>query len=92
MKKKIDKATAESMLLNFHDDALHDRIYGAVDDFIMENVGAIEDISEIIGEDGTPYTESDEVQWYDEIREECFNKCYESISQWLYKWYDIKPI
>lgn len=75
-KTRISAEKARTLLIDFNDLKLLDRIYGAVRDFFGEEIYNIQTEHEIIGEDGTPYTDFDSVQWYDEIEEDFICKCY----------------
>lgn len=47
-----------------------DIIWELAQDMLMKQVATINDSHNVVGEDGTPYTDTDEVAWYDEVHDE----------------------
>lgn len=47
-----------------------DIIWELAHDMLMKQVVSINDCHNVIGEDGTPYTDNDEVQWYDDAHDD----------------------
>ena len=81
MKKIITKEQAEKLLLSYFDNNndLGDKLYEFLQDLCDEAVQKIESKHCIIANDGTPYTENDDVMWYDECRSEFMTAVYEKI-------------
>lgn len=88
MKTTIDRNRALDLLLKGlnakEEDWLACQVYNAIQDLFMQRVANIEGDHEIIGEDGTPYRETDSFQWYDDDtyednRETFFGLCYRKI-------------
>ena len=47
-----------------------DIIWELAHEMLMKEVVAINNNHNVIGEDGTPYTDEDEVAWYDEVHDD----------------------
>lgn len=78
--KPITKEQAEQMLLSHIDnDEFGDRIYELVQDLCNKAVQDIESKYIIIDGDGIPYSDEDDIMWYDECRNEFMKAVFEKV-------------
>lgn len=91
MKKKIRLELAQQWLLEFNDEALWEQFMEMLHEFFMHNVAGILTAHDVIHDDGSVFTETDDEQWYDdEIREEFFDRCYQRLVNDIYANWGIK--
>lgn len=80
MKQTITSDQAGSLLLKGVDDGnFEDRIYEFAMDLCDARINAIEAKYDIVGYDGEPYTDEDDVAWYDEYRDEFVRAVFERL-------------
>jgi len=92
MKETINYKKAQEMLLKYNDDVLYLRFTEMVRQFFLENIQSICMAYDVARDDGTVYGDFDEEMWYDdEVMEEFFDRCYQDVSNALYKTWGIKP-
>ena len=81
-KETINVGQAGSLLLKGVDDGdFEDRIYEFAMDLCNARISAIESEYNIVGHDGEPYTDEDDVCWYDEYRDGFLKAVFERIRE-----------
>ena len=80
MKKTITQEKAGQLLLSYVENPdFADRFYEFAQELCNREIDKIENEYDIVGEDGTPYTDEDDVMWYDDFREDFLKAVFEKI-------------
>jgi len=80
MAKTIDEKKARQMLMSYVDNAdFGDRFYEFAQDLCNKAIKDIESKHSIVDANGEPYTDEDEVMWYDECREDFMKAVFEKV-------------
>lgn len=84
MKQTITVDQAGSLLLDGVEDGnFEDRLYEFAMDLCNARISEIESQYNIVGYDGEPYTDEDDVYWYDEYRNDFLKAVFERISEMM---------
>ena len=86
-KTKITKKQAQEMILEFNDEALWTHFVNSLHDFFFHEIDGVLTAHDVVRDDGTVYVEYGEEEWYDDIREMFFDKCFKEIKETIDYWF-----
>lgn len=83
-KQTINQNQAGALLLESVDsNDFEDRIYNFAMELCNDRINTIESRYNIVGDDGTPYTDEEDVCWYDEYRDDFLKAVFERIKEMI---------
>ena len=83
-KQTINQNQAGALLLESVDsNDFEDRIYNFAMELCDDRINTIESKYNIVGNDGSPYTDEENVCWYDEYRDDFLKAVFERIKEMI---------